>query len=99
MNYSKATLSAPNKEAIEADIRILSWNGKPVYPDYPDGYEVSMGPYQRFVVTPPCQEVIAPGEYTEDGTEITTPVLGNWVCKLVLPFGYETSNLSTKIDD
>lgn len=95
MNYTKATLSAPTKEAIEADIRQLSWYGNPVYPAYPDGYEVSLGPFDRFVVSPPRQEEITPGEYDQNGDLINPPVLGDWVCHLVLPFGYDTSHLNT----
>lgn len=99
MNYSKATLSAPTKEAIEADIRNLTWQGVSVYPNYPIDYEKSFGPFERFIVTPPRQEVITPAEYSQNGDLVNPPVLGNWICQLVLPSGYDTSHLNTLISN
>ena len=95
MHYTKATLSALTKEAIVADIKRLTWKEELVYPDWPQGYERSFDAFERFVVTEPRQEILTPGEYAENGTEITPPVLGNWVSHLVLPLAYDTSNLNT----
>lgn len=94
MSYVKATLKG-TKAAVEADIKGLMWNGEAVYPDYPEGYERSFGPFDRFIVTEPRQEVVSPGEYAEDGTQTKAPVLGDWVSHLVLPHGYDTDSLAT----
>lgn len=95
MSYQKATLSASTKEAIETDIKSLTWNGVHVYPDWPQGYERSFGTRDRFVVTEPRQEVIEPAIYDENGNEVTPSVLGDWKCKLVLPEGYPIESLQT----
>lgn len=95
MNYTKAKLTAPTKEAIVNDIKGLMWKGETVYPDYPEDYEKSFGPFERFIVTEPRQEVITPGEYAEDGTQTKAPVMGDWVSHLVLPQGYDLDSLAT----
>ncbi len=97
MSYQKAKLSASTKEAIEADIKALTWKGETVYPDWPQGYEVSFAPRERFIVTEPRQEVTSSAVYDENGKEITPPVLGNWTCKLVLPSGYPVETLNTRV--
>ena len=94
MNYTKATLKG-TLEAVLNDIKGLTWNGEIVYPDYPNDYEKSFAPFERFVVSQPRQEVITPAEFNEEGEETTPAVLGDWVCKLVLPLGYDTSTLNT----
>lgn len=94
MSFIKTTLKG-SKAAVVADIKGLMWNGEAVYPDYPEGYERSFGPFDRFIVTEPRQEVVSPGEYAEDGTQTKAPVLGDWVSHLVLPLGYDTSGLQT----
>ena len=58
-------------------------------------YRLQIDAFERFVVTEPRQEILTPGEYAENGTEITPPVLRNWVSHLVLPLAYDTSNLNT----
>lgn len=99
MNYLKVKLKAPTEASILTDIKGLSWKGEAVYPIYPEDYEKSFGPFERFVVTPPRQEVATPGEYDENGNEVSPPVFGDWFCYLVLPQGYDTSTLSTLIPD
>lgn len=94
MSFQRATLKG-TKAAVEADIKGLMWEGESVYPNYPQGYEKSFGPFERFVITPPTQEVLVLGEYSEDGSEITPPQMGDWVSHLVLPRGYDTESLST----
>ncbi len=95
MSYTKATLKASTKEAIENDIKSITWKGEKVYPDYPDGYEISFGPKERFIVTEPRQELIEPAEYDSEGKEIKAPVMGDWISHLVLPLGFDTSSLNT----
>tara|TARA_R110001592_G_scaffold17518_2_gene73810 strand:- start:103040 stop:103330 length:291 start_codon:yes stop_codon:yes gene_type:complete len=95
--YIKATLKG-SKSSVLADIKSIQKDGEAVYPDYPDGYEVTgSSVFDRYVVTPPRQEVITPGGYAEDGTETTAPVMGDWVSQLVLPAGYDTSHFITSI--
>lgn len=91
MNYTKATLQAPTKEAIIADIKSIEWKGEAVYPDYPDGYEVSFAPFERFVIGSITQIIIEPGN------ENTDPVLEDWQCKIVLPKGFDLSTLNTVV--
>jgi len=96
-NYTKATLKAPTKAAIIADIQSLSWNGEQVYPDFPEDYERSFNAFERFVVMPPRQIVISPATYNEAGEEITPATMGDWACELVLPKNYNTSHLTTVV--
>ena len=93
--YTKATLRG-SLEAVLADIRAIQLNGTPIYPNYPEGYEV-MGSsvFDRFVVTTPRQLVITPAEFNEAGEEITPAVMGDYECKVVLPSGYDTSHFKT----
>lgn len=95
MNYLKKTLSAPTLEAILNDIKSMMWKGEAVYPDYPNDYEKSFGPGERFIVTVPKQDILEDGKYAEDGTEITPPVVGNWESILVLPLNFDTSIFKT----
>jgi|GEM_PF-3108620 len=98
MNYTKTTLKG-TKVAVEADIKGLMWDGESVYPNYPEGYERSFGPFDRFIVTEPRQEVVSPGEYAEDSTLTKAPVLGDWVSHLVLPQGFDISNIKTRVTE
>lgn len=93
--YTKATLKAATKEAIIDDIKSLTWNDEQVYPDFPNDYEKSFGPFERFVDTEPRQEVLEPAEFDAQGNETKAAVLGDWKCILVLPLGYDTSTLAT----
>lgn len=95
MNYTKDTLKATTKQAIIDDIKSLTWNEEQVYPDYPEDYEKSFGPFERFVVSGIRQEVLEPAEFDAQGNETKAAVLGDWKCILVLPLGYDTSTLAT----
>lgn len=95
--YTKATLRAATKEAIIADIKALTWNEEQVYPDYPQDYEKSFGPFERFVVSEPRQVELEPAEFDAQGNQTKAAVMGDWECKLVLPLGYDTSHLSTLV--
>lgn len=99
MHYLHIRLKASVEAEVEADIQSLQWNGEAVYPNYPEDYERSFGAHDRFVVTPPRQEVLTPGQYAEDGSEITAPVLGDWVSHLVLPASYDPSHLQTRVTE
>jgi hypothetical protein len=97
MSYTKATLKG-SKAAVLADIRSIQKDGEPAYPEYPEGYEVTgSSAFERYVVTPPRKEVITPATYNESGEEITPAVLGDFISKLVLPAGYDTSHFATKV--
>ena len=97
MSYTKVTLKA-SLEAVLADIQSILKDDSPVYPNYPEDYEqIGASVYDRFIVTPPRQEIITPGTYNELGEEITPPVLGDYISHLVLPAGYDTSHFITSI--
>lgn len=95
--YKRATLHAATKEAIIADIKSIMHNGEPVYPDFPNDYEKSFGPFERYVVTEPRQIELEPAEYNAQGNQTKAAVLGDWECKLVLPLGYDTSHFLTLV--
>lgn len=95
MDYTKATLRAATKEAIIVDIKSIMHNGEPVYPGFPNDYEKSFGPFERYVVSEPRQLVLEPAEFDAQGNQTKAAVLGDWECKLVLPLGHDTSHLST----
>ena len=95
--YTKEILKG-SKSAVLADIKSIQHNGLPIYPNYPEDYEqIGTSVHDRFVVTPPRQEILTPATYNEAGEEITPPVMGDFISKLVLPEGYDTSHFSTKI--
>jgi hypothetical protein len=97
MSYTKATLQG-SLEAIHADIKNIEYKGEKVYPEYPDGYEVTGDSvHDRFIVTKPRQIVLTPATYNESGEEITPAVMGDFISKLVLPAGYDTSHFATKV--
>ena len=97
MNHKKATLKGTLANVL-ADIKSLTLNGELVYPNYPDGYEVTGATVlDRFIVTEPRQEVLTQGEYNDQGEEITAPIMGDYIAKLVLPSGYDTSGLTTLV--
>lgn len=98
MKFIKTTLKG-TKADVEADIKGLIWNGEAVYPDYPEGYERSFGPFKRFIVTEPRREILSPGEYDEWGSQIKAPILGDWVSLLVLPEGFDTSCLQSLVSE
>lgn len=88
MGYTKVILKG-NQEVVIADI-------KKVYPDYPNDYEkTGESPLDRYIVTTPRQEVLTPATYNDQGEEITPAVLSDWVSKLVLPSGFDTSVFNT----
>ena len=95
MNYTKATLKG-TKAKVLADIKSLSFEGEVLYPNYPADYEKSPSG-DRFIVTSPRQEVLTQGEYNDQGEEITAPIMGDYIAKLVLPSGYDTSGLTTLV--
>lgn len=99
MNYKKVKLSAAIKNMVLADIKSLSWQGEAVYPNYPKDYEKSFNSFDRFIITEPRQEIIKPAEFNEQGEETAPAVFGDWVSRLVLPAGYNTSHLKTLSDD
>jgi hypothetical protein len=95
--YIKATLKG-SKAAVLADIKSIQKDGEAVYPDYPEGYEqIGNTVYDRFIVTPPRQEVLTPATFNEAGEEITPAVMGDFISKLVLPAGYDTIHFATKV--
>ena len=94
MAHLKATLKG-TKAAVLADIKNIEYQREKVYPEYPNDYETSFGALNRFIVTEPRQEVITPATYNDQGEEITPAVLGDWVSKLVLPSGFDTSVFNT----
>jgi len=96
MGYTKVKLKGTKAELIN-DIKRLTFNDELVYPNYPADYQKSFGNLNRFIVTTPSQEVITPGTYNEAGEETTPPVLGDFISKLVLPEGYDTASLVTKV--
>lgn len=95
--YTKATLYASAKEEIIAAIKSITRNGEAVYPDYPNDYEKSFGPFERYVVADLRQKELEPAEYDAQGNQTKAAVLKGWECKLVLPLGYDTSHLKTLI--
>lgn len=97
MKYTKVNLEAPTKEAILNDIRGIKWKGVEVYPDYPEGYELSFNSFERFVVTEPRQKVLVSPEFDDYGNQTKAAVLGNWECILVLPSEFDTGMLQTLI--
>ena len=96
MNYTKITLKGLLADVL-FDIHSLEWNNELVYPNYPEDYEKPFSAFERFIVTPPRQEIITPGTYNEAGEEITPPVLGDYISHLVLPADYDTSHFITSI--
>lgn len=95
--YTKVTLQG-SYEAVIADIRSIQMNGEPVYPNYPEGYEVmGSNAFDRFVVTPPRQLVVTPAEFDSEGNVTQEAVLGDWQSKLVLPAGYDVSHFTTAL--
>lgn len=95
--YTKTTLKG-SEAAVFADIKSIQKDGEALYPDYPEGYEKTGATvHDRYIVTPPRQEIITPGTYNELGEEITPPVLGDYISHLVLPTGYDTSHFNTSI--
>lgn len=99
MSYTKGQLSATTKKAVINDIKAIEWEGEPVYPDYPDGYEVAKSSFKRFIVTPPRREVLEPAEFDSDGNKVKAAKLGNWRSKLVLPEGFNLSVFKTLSND
>lgn len=97
--YTKATLRAATKEAIITDIKSITHNGEPVYPDFPNDYEKSFGPFERYIVTDSRQIELEPAEYDAQGNQTKAAVLGDWECKLVLPSGFDTSSLQTLVSE
>lgn len=93
MDYTRLELKG-SKESVLADIRSIKRNGVLLYPNYPQGYEVSFGP-DRYIVTEPIQEQLSPAVIDENGIETTPAILGDWVSNLVLPPGYDTSEFTT----
>jgi hypothetical protein len=97
MNYTKATLKG-SKAAVLADIQSIQKDGEAAYPEYPVDYEVTgSSAFERYVVTTPREEVITLATYNESGEEITPAVMGDFISKLVLPAGYDTSHFATKV--
>ena len=97
MNHIKAILKGTLADVL-ADIKNLTLNGELVYPNYPDGYEVTGATVlDRFIVTEPRQEVLTPAEFSEEGEETSPAVMGDYIAKLVLPSGYDTSGLTTLV--
>lgn len=97
MTYTKLTLKG-SLAAVLADIQSILKDGSPIYPNYPEDYEqIGDSVHDRFIVTPPRQEILTPGTYNELGEEITPPVLGDYISHLVLPAGYDTSHFITSI--
>jgi hypothetical protein len=97
MEYTRVSLKG-SKAAVLADIRSIQKDGEAVYPEYPEGYEVTgSSAFERYVVTPPRQELLTPATYNESDEEITPAVLGDFISKLVLPAGYDTSHFATKV--
>tara|TARA_R110002050_G_scaffold243066_1_gene379407 strand:+ start:25069 stop:25362 length:294 start_codon:yes stop_codon:yes gene_type:complete len=97
MTYTKVILKG-SLELVRSDIKSIECDGIPIYINYPEGYEVTGNTvHDRFIVTPPRQEIITPGTYNELGEEITPPVMGDYISHLVLPAGYDTSHFITSI--
>lgn len=83
---------------VLADIKSIQHNGSSIYPNYPEDYEqMGTSVHDRFIVTPPRQEVLNPATYNGAGEETTPAVMGEFISKLVLPAGYDTSHFSTKV--
>lgn len=99
MKYVKLKLSAADEDMVLADIKSLTWEGGLVYPNYPQDYEKSFNSLDRFIVTEPRQEVVIPAIFDKTGEETAPAVLGDWVSRLVLPAGYDTSHLKTLAND
>jgi hypothetical protein len=97
MEYTRVSLKG-SKADVLADIKAILKDGEPAYPNYPEGYEVTgESVHERYIVKPPRQEVIEAAEFDENGEEITPAVLGDFISKLVLPAGYDTSHLQTAL--
>lgn len=94
MKYLKLQLKGSKQEVLD-DILALEWNDQKVFPNWPEGYQISLRPGERFIVTDPRQEVLEPGQYSKDGEEVVPPVLGSWISNLVLPENYPTENFKT----
>jgi len=96
MNLKQVPLQG-TKEAIEIDIKALTWNGELVYPNWPNGYERTFNPHERFIVGVLTQLVTTPAIFNEQGSLIEPEVYGDWECILVLPANYDTSNILTAV--
>lgn len=97
MNYTKATLQSSTKQALIDDIEAISWNGEPVFTDFPNVQQVNFSGFDVFVVTNLSRIVVTQAEYNEAGEETASAVMGDWTCNIVLPKGYDTSTLNTKV--
>jgi hypothetical protein len=97
MEYTRVSLKGSLADVL-ADIKAILKDGEPAYPEYPKGYEVTGDSvHDRFIVTKPRQIVLTPATYNESGEEITSAVMGDFISKLVLPAGYDTSHFATKV--
>tara|TARA_R110001592_G_scaffold74779_5_gene226879 strand:- start:7790 stop:8083 length:294 start_codon:yes stop_codon:yes gene_type:complete len=97
MTYTKITLKG-SFEAILIDIKNIEYKGEKVYPNFPEDYEfIGDTVHDRFIVTPPRQEVLSPATFNEAGEETTSAVMGDFISQLVLPAGYDTSHFATKV--